>query len=122
MNLIIKGKLATLNDHDKANRGNKFAGAKLKKDMTELVMWQVKNKPAIISPCTLTFHWYFSGKHDFDNICFAKKYLLDGLVKAGVLPDDNQKWVRGFGGDYFTKVEPGKEMVSIEINSIIDTV
>lgn len=119
MQLEIDGTLATLNDHDEANRRNKFAGAKLKKEMTDYVAWQVKGAPAITQPCIITFNWYYSGKHDLDNIRFAAKYILDGMVKAGILPDDSQKWVLGFGGDYFTKVSKGQEKVLVEIEEFV---
>ena len=114
--ITIKGQLATLNEHDQANRANKFGGAKLKKEQTELVAWQVKKHPLITKPCTLTFHWYFSGKFDFDNIRFACKYIQDGMVKAGVLKDDSQKYVLGYGGDYFIKVAKGSEKVVVEVD------
>lgn len=113
--ITIKGQLATLNEHDGANRGNKFGGAKLKQTMTDLVAWQVKGQK-ITRPCILTFHWYYSTRHDFDNIRFAAKYILDGLVKAEVLPNDNQQWILGFGGDMFIKVAKGEEKVVVEID------
>jgi hypothetical protein len=111
----ISGQLAYLNDHDGANRANKFVGANLKKKMTELVAWQVKGKPPVTKPCTITFHWFISSKHDPDNIRFAAKYVLDGMIKGGVLPNDNQKWILGFRGDYFTRVEPGNEGVEVVV-------
>lgn len=111
---VIKGKFATLNEHDGANRSNRFLGAKLKHEMTEMVAWQLKGKPAITFPCTLHFHWHYSSRADFDNIAFAKKYIQDGMVKAGVLVDDSQKHVLGFS-DSFTKVEKGAESVIVEI-------
>ena len=119
MLITITGDLAKLNEHDNANRSNRFAGAKLKKDMTDLVAWQVKSKPEVKNPCTITFHWYYSSKHDFDNIRFGCKYVQDGLVKGGVLKDDSQKWVLGYDGDYFIKVDKGKEKVVVEINEVV---
>lgn len=111
----IQGKLATLNEHDGANRSNRFIGAKLKQEMTDLVAWQLRGKKPIVKPCIITFNWMFSSKADFDNIRFACKYILDGMVKAGILKDDNQNWVLGFGGDYFTKVDKGQESIIIEV-------
>jgi Holliday junction resolvase RusA-like endonuclease len=111
MKYTINGVLADLNKHDNANRSNRFGGAALKKEQTDFVAWQLKGKKKITNPCTIEFTWYFSGRFDFDNICFARKYLLDGMVKAGVLVDDNQKWVLGFDGDRFIKVVKGKEKV-----------
>lgn len=122
MEYVIKGKLATLNEHDGANRRNRFLGAKMKHEMTDLVMWQVKGKPAISGPCILSFHWYYSSRADFDNIRFACKYVLDGMVKAGVLVDDNQKHILGFGGDLFTKVEKGEEKVIVSVVPGLDPV
>lgn len=113
--ITIKGQLATLNDHDNANRSNRFIGAKLKQENTDIVAWQCKKYPKITKPCIITFHWYFSTKHDFDNIRFAAKYILDGMIKAGILPNDNQAWILGFGGDYFIKVPKGEEKVLVEI-------
>lgn len=118
MRYEIKGELAKLNEHDNANRTNRFGGAGLKKKMDELVIGQLEGKKPITRPCIITFYWFYSSRHDFDNIAFGKKYVLDGMQKAGVLPNDNQKWVRGFGGDWFTKVEPGEEKVLVEVEEL----
>lgn len=87
-------------------------GAKLKHDMTDMVAWQLTGKPTITAPCNLQFHWFYSSRADFDNIAFAKKYVQDGMVKAGILVDDNQKYVLGFS-DTFTKVDKGSEKVEV---------
>ncbi len=110
----IPHQLATLNDHDSANRANKFLGAKLKQEQTHLVSLYCKREPKHTKPVFVEFEWHYSGKHDLDNIAFAKKYVLDGLVKAGVIPNDDQKHVIGFN-DQFEKVEKGKEAVYINL-------
>lgn len=115
MNYQIKGKFITLNQHDGANRANKFMGAKIKHEMTDMVAVQLAGKGTITAPCYVTFHWQYSSRADFDNIRFACKYVLDGMVKAGVLPNDNQKWVLGFRGDYFEKVAKGEEGVTVTV-------
>lgn len=114
----ITGKLATLNEHIAAERRNRYAGGALKKNMTNMVAWQLKGHEPIQKPCILTFNWLYSSKADFDNIRFAVKYILDGMVIAGILRDDSQKWVVGFGGDYFTKVDKGDEGVIVEIEEV----
>ena len=38
---------------------------------------------------------------DCDNVAFAKKYILDGLKEAKIIPDDSRKYVAGLGGDFF---------------------
>ena len=84
--------------------------------MTDLVAWQVKGKPPITEPCTITFYWGISSKHDPDNIRFAAKYVLDGMIKGGVLPNDSQGWIIAFEGDYFTRVSPGDEGVTVVVS------
>lgn len=113
--VTIVGDLAKLNEHDGANRSNRFAGAALKKRMTELVAAQCGTLRPITGPVIITFYWHYSSRHDFDNIRFACKYVLDGMVHSGKLPNDNQKYVVGFGGDYFTKVPKGEEKVVVGI-------
>lgn len=113
MRYEILGVLPTLNEHDKANRTNRFVGAKMKQEATDLVALQLMGKQKITKPCYISFHWFVSSRADFDNIAFGKKYILDGMVKAGVLADDNQKHVLGFRGDYFSKVSKGQEKIQI---------
>jgi hypothetical protein len=118
--VTIVGDLAKLNEHDNANRRNRFAGAALKKQMTELVALQCGKLKPITHPIILHFDWLYSSKHDFDNIAFSKKYVQDGLVKSGKLPNDNQSWVKGFT-DNFTKVSKGQESVVVTIEDYIDS-
>ena len=118
MTITIHGQLATLAEHDNTNRTNRYAGAKLKKEQTEFVAWQCKGKKKIEKPVVIAYHWYISSKHDLDNIRFAAKYINDGLVMAGVLHDDSQRYVKGFEGDYFIKVPKGQEKVVVELNEL----
>lgn len=112
----IQGKLATLNEHDNTNRTNRFGGAALKKKMNELVADQSPYLQ-LDFPMKVHFTWFYSGRHDFDNIAFAKKYVLDGMQHAGTIVNDNQKYVKGFT-DSFEKVESGKDGVRVEIEKL----
>lgn len=112
------GDLAKLNEHDGANRSNRFAGAALKKRMTEMIASQCIALKPITRPVRLSFDWHYSSRHDFDNIAFARKYVQDGMVKSGKLPDDNQKWVVGYDGEDFTKVPKGEEKVIVGIKEV----
>lgn len=115
---VIMGNLAKLNEHDNANRSNRFGGAALKKRMNELVIEALEGAEPVTKPCMIGFKWFYSGKHDFDNIRFGAKYVLDGMQKAGVLPNDNQNWVKGFTGDTFIKVDKGQEAVVVKVEEI----
>jgi len=91
--------LPGLNDFMDANRRNRYAGADMKKKWTEAVAWECKAQKIVPYqvPVTLSFMWFEpNARRDPDNIIFAKKFILDGLVMAGVIPGDTQKWIRGF--------------------------
>lgn len=103
MKLILKQKFPGLNDYTKANRGNKYSGNELKQTYTDYVIWECKSqkiKP-IDGKAKINFTWHEqNGKRDPDNICFAKKFILDGLVKAGALKNDTQKYIKGFTDEF----------------------
>jgi len=92
--ISVSGKLPHLNEYIQKERSNRFMGAKLKKDATELVVWQAKPYAGKITeyPVSVIMNWYVKknrGKYaDPDNIGFGAKFILDGLVHAGVLEDD----------------------------------
>ena len=97
--LIIKGELTDLNNYIRIERGNKFAGANVKKNETERI-W-VECKQQRIEPqekgVFIVFQWYAKDqKKDKDNVAFAKKFILDGLVSAGVLKSDGWDFISGF--------------------------
>ena len=54
---------------------------------------------------------------DPDNICFAKKFIMDGLVESGIMSDDRWKQVGGFA-DRFRKT--GLDGVVIEISEYVE--
>ena len=68
----------------------------------------------IDSPVKINFTWVEENKkRDLDNICFAKKFILDALVKANVLQDDKQNYVVGFT-DTFRYGSENNVIVEIE--------
>ena len=85
----------TLNEYINIERGNKIASAKLKKDCTEQVYWQCKelNAKSVTGMVDVHFEWHVIGRHDPDNIDFARKFILDGLVLAKVIKDDSQQFI-----------------------------
>lgn len=86
----INCKLPSLNDWIKANRSNKYQGAKFKQEIEEVIGWSIKqalasktlHKPQ--NAVILRFYWHERTKRrDADNIASAKKFILDALVKNG---------------------------------------
>ena len=90
-------KLPSLNEVINANRTHQMAGAKLKKTIEDELCWLIKSQglKRITRPCIVHIKWQEKDKRrDVDNIISSQKFILDSLVKMGVLPDDNQKWVK----------------------------
>lgn len=92
LKFTIQGELTDFNTFDKKARTHKFQASAIKRDETNRVAWECKKtpfKPITKFPVDITFVWYCKDRRrDKDNIIFAKKFILDGLVKAGVIPDD----------------------------------
>lgn len=99
----IKQKLPSLNDLIKADRTNRFQGAKFKREIEELIGWSIRSaltRKTLYKPkkaVVVRFTWTEPNRRrDCDNIASAKKFILDALVKMRVLENDTQKYVVGF--------------------------
>lgn len=115
----INQKLPSLNEVISVNRSNRFMGAKFKKDIEEKIGWCIRN--ALASSCLhqpdkpvmIRFEWHEKTKRrDADNIASAKKFILDALVKNGVLVDDNRNYVKGF---YDVIIDDKEDYVFVEL-------
>ena len=110
--LTIPFRLPSLNDVIAANRTNPHAGAKLKRETEEKILWAIKAarlKPVQL-PCIV--HMIFeepNRRRDADNVESAKKFILDALVKAGILINDNPK--RVLGSPSFTRYADGAQVL-----------
>lgn len=105
--LEIPMKLKSLNEYTKACRGNRYAGAEMKKDMEGDLAFYICRLPIFEKPVKIHFHWIEdNNRRDPDNICFAKKFILDTMVREGRLTNDNRKWVKGFVDTFETAKEP----------------
>lgn len=90
--LVIPGELPSTNDMTKANRYNRYTGGEQKKNHTEQIAWIAKGYPRISKKVDLVVTWYCKDrKRDPDNIDGGIKFILDGLVTAGVLVNDGWK-------------------------------
>jgi len=95
--LTIGGRFVGLNDYIQAERANRYKAAKIKRENTDRAASACKAQriPRQNEAVELEICWYEPNRRrDLDNIGFAVKFIQDGMVKAGVLPDDSQKWVR----------------------------
>lgn len=114
--LEIPFRLPSLNEVNAANRNNRFAGAKLKRETDEalaLVIKATRMKPVRL-PCIV--HMTFeepNRRRDVDNVESAKKFILDALVKSGVLQNDTPRHV--IGSPSFTRYVDGGARVLVTI-------
>lgn len=93
----IPFRLPSLNEYIGECRRNKYAGAKMKKQIENDIGLYIEKLPRFEQPVVIHFHWIEGNKRrDLDNIAFAKKFILDALVKHGKLKDDNRRCVTAF--------------------------
>lgn len=113
MQFVIPGRLPGLNDMIDAARTNKFESARQKKENTELVGWCAKKaKLPKMKRVNLSIVWYEPNeKRDPDNIHAGVKFILDGLVIAGVIKNDGRKQIAKISHEIFTdKTNPRVEV------------
>lgn len=110
----INMKLPSLNEYVNICRTNRFKASKFKKNLEDDIMMFTNRLPRFENPVKIHFHWIEGNKRrDLDNICFAKKFILDALVKSGKLQDDNRKCVYAFT-DTFDYGDETKVILEIE--------
>lgn len=88
MKIHIPFNFPSWNEYINAERSNKYLASKIKKTEKEVIVWTVKEKYQGSYPVTLTIRPYFKHKKkDLDN--YRIKGILDGLISAGVIENDN---------------------------------
>lgn len=101
--LIISGTLPGLNEYVNAERSNRYKAAAMKHQVESIVIACAKKYlrgAKFEKPVVMEYRWYEPNKRrDKDNVVFAKKFIQDGLVKAGVLHGDGWKWIERFTDD-----------------------
>lgn len=115
MKYVIPLKMPSLNDYTKWCRTNKYLANKRKTELEEQIGFYIKEMPRYDKPVKIHFTWIEGNKRrDLDNICFAKKFVLDALVKHGKLKDDNRKCVCAFT-DSFDYGSETKVILEVEV-------
>ena len=118
--VIVEGRFPGQNELVAMNRNGWHRGAGLKKDYTE---WgRVYFSNALRSGCVpiteeadLDIIWYEKDRRrDHDNILAGLKFILDGAVAAGFLPDDSQKYI----GTIHSEIRVDKNNQRVEITFI----
>lgn len=113
--LTIPGQLPGLNEYILAERGNRYAAAKMKQEAETRVCWEIKSQlkgVTFLKPVQVSYLWIEPNRRrDKDNIAFARKFIQDALVEMNVLKGDGWKHIEGFSDSF----EVGAPRVEIEI-------
>ena len=113
MKFEIPGRLPGFNEIIEAAKRNPHEYARMKETCTAMVAWLAKKLPAY-EKVALIITWYEPDlRRDPDNIMAGQKFILDGLVAAGTIPNDSQKYVRGIVHRF--KVDRKNPRVEVEI-------
>lgn len=120
VSFTIDVRLPGMNDIIGLARYNRFADAHHKKKWTKLCAQYALTArvPALNQPVNVTVDWIENDyRRDRDNIMGGLKFILDGIVQAGVLPNDTAKWVREITCR-FPPPEKGKARVVVILDTI----
>lgn len=104
----ITDELCSLNEYINAERTNRFIASSIKKKMTDIC---IKSCSCLLDTdidknglYDVFCQWNVTNnKKDSDNVFFGIKFILDGLVKGGVLKGDGRKNIRHISHSIFTK-------------------
>lgn len=111
MKIFIDYDFPNWNEYIKAERGSLYHANAIKQAEKNYIAYTVKQKYRGKYPVTLTVRPYFKNKRkDLDN--FRLKGLIDGLVAAGVIVNDNLKCINKIIID---PIFTDKEGVEVEI-------
>lgn len=102
----VPHKLPSLNQVNESNRANRYAGNKMKQETENDIAKCIR---AAKSTGLLESHyegrvvvmvdwWEPNNRRDVDNVKSANKFVLDALVKTGILTNDGPKYVKDIIG------------------------
>lgn len=108
--------LPGLNKVNSANRSNPYLGAKLKRETDERIRDVIRftGLTPVKYPCIVNMVFEEpTRRRDADNVESAKKFILDALVKSGILQGDSPRYV--VGSPSFTRYVKGGARVLVTI-------
>ena len=114
----IQGRFPSLNDYIAAERANRKFGASMKRKETKRAAEAAEGVPHMTNPVIVSFRWIEPNmRRDADNVAFAKKFILDGMVMADVIAGDSRKYVIGIQ-DEFPEPDPDNPRVEVTIMEV----
>lgn len=120
--LWIPGRLPGLNEVIAAAKGRGGRGhayAKMKRELGELVWARAKEQRLEpMKRVRLHFLWVEKDRRrDPDNVSSAgRKFILDGLVKAGILPGDGWSAIESWSDSFAVDAKHGVAVTLLEVS------
>ena len=115
--LTIPGTLPGLNEYSTLERRNRYQAAEMKRKAEHVIMAEARRQLRCLrikKPVSMEYLWVEKDRRrDKDNIAFAKKFVQDALVKAGVLENDGWRQIDHFADDF--GVDPKRPRVEVTI-------
>lgn len=116
----IYQKLPNLNEFRAEIARNKYKGGQLKNEVEDSIITcimyaqrQGTLKPIEKYPVQINCVWgLVNKKMDLDNRRSSVKFILDAMQKAGVIPNDSQKYICGLFDEY---KQTSQDYVKVEI-------
>lgn len=109
MKIILKTKIPTINKF--IGRSNIWQYQQVKKEIAKSIKYETTGINLNYKNCDIDVTYYYSDRrrHDTTN---QDKFLLDGLVEAGIIEDDNYRVIH----KYTTRGDVDVSNPRIEIN------
>jgi Holliday junction resolvase RusA-like endonuclease len=113
--LVVRGKLPDFNTmiNDLKRHWKFYANAKRQWTGVTVAECLAQRLRPVTPPVVLDFVWYTNGRKDPDNVRVASKMIIDGLVKAEILPQDTQKIIKGFTDSFHVDKDDPRVEVTI---------
>lgn len=122
LEFTIRGRLPGLNEMIAEARKGTFPSVRQKREWTELCAWEARaaRLPSLNVPVRIKIRWIEPrSNRDVDNVAAGAKYVLDGLVNAGVLRDDDRTSVVGIIHE-FPPPDPHWPRIEVEIDTDVE--
>lgn len=119
----IEGTFPNLNDYTGANRSNRYAGSKMKRECQRRVCDAIRASglEPVEGRADIHFTWVERNmRRDKDNIRFAAKFVLDALVECGILANDDWGHVGGLSDSFMVNAKNPRVIVTISTEGASD--
>lgn len=118
--IIIKGKLPSRNEAERASRAGWQSGAKFKKQWQNYCAWQMRGVEPVKQPCKCIVTFYEENyRRDNDNVISGLKWALDALQQMKIIENDSHKLLRLIVNP--VEVDRDNPRIEIELESLEKT-